>query len=304
MGKILDIFTIVVWGIFIIYLVYKFIQSIRMVPTKRAYIVERLGKYTATLGPGFHALIPFLDKVVFIRDLKEETMDVPPQECFTRDNVKVEVDGVTYISVMDPVKACYGITNYRMGAIQLAQTTTRSAIGTLDLDQTFEERDTINLKVVEALSDAGESWGIRVHRFEIKNITPPTSVQDSMEKQVNAERERRAIVARSEGDKQSKINKSDGLKMELINKAKGEMQKRINEAEGKAQEIEAIAEATAESIKKMATVISLPGGKEAIRLQLSENFIHSLDEMATNDTEVILPADMLNVKEMLHNIGL
>ena len=205
------------WGVLFCIVIFKFLQSIRLVPTKKAYIVERLGKYHKTLSAGFHALIPFVDNVTFIQDLKETTIDVPPQDCFTKDEVNVEVDGVIYLSVIDATKASYGVTDYVFAAIELAQTTTRSVIGTLDLDKTFVERDLISSNVVQVLNSAGESWGIRVHRYEIKNISPPSSVQASMEKQVTAERDRRAILATSEGDKQARINKSEGRKMEMIN---------------------------------------------------------------------------------------
>ena len=205
----IDLFVLVVWGVIFLVLAYKFVQAICLVPTKSAYVVERLGNYRCTLEAGFHALIPFVDRVAYVQDLKEETIDVPPQECFSKDEVNVEVDGVIYIQVVDPVKASYGITDYRFAAMQLAQTTTRSVIGTLELDRTFEERDLISAKVVEVLDKAGEVWGIRVHRYEIKNITPPLTVKNAMELQVNAERERRAILAKSLGDKQSRINRSD-----------------------------------------------------------------------------------------------
>ena len=173
MSTVFEVFNLAVWGILFLVLIVKFLRSIRLVPTQSAYIVERLGNYSRTLNPGFHALVPFVDKVAFIRDLKEETVDVPPQECFTRDEVQVEVDGVLYISVIDPVKASYGVTDYSFAAMQLAQTTTRSVIGTLELDRTFEERDLISAKVVEVLEKAGETWGIRLHRYEIKNLSPP-----------------------------------------------------------------------------------------------------------------------------------
>lgn len=303
----MDVFSMInltVWGAITLFVIFKFVRSIRLVPTKYAYIVERLGKYHGTLGAGFHMLIPFIDKVAYIVDLKEETIDVPPQECFTFDNVKVEVDGVMYISVADPQKASYGITDYREGAIQLAQTTTRSIIGTLELDKTFEERSLISSKVVEVLSDAGASWGISVHRFEIKNIAPPASVQDAMEKQVSAERERRSIVAKAEGDKQSRINRSEGLKMELINRSEGEMQRRINDAEGYAQEILAIAEATAESIGKIAGAIRVDGGREAIRLQLCEKYIETLNRLAAEKTSIIIPKNLLSLEDLLADVGL
>ena len=297
-----DIFNLVVWGAFFLILVSKFFTSIRVVPTQSAYIVERLGQYTKTLGPGFHALIPFFDRVAFIHDLKEEAVDVPPQECFTKDEVRVEVDGVMYISVTDPVKASYGVTQYSFAATQLAQTTTRSVIGTLDLDRTFEERDLISSRVVEVLERAGEIWGIRVHRYEIKNLTPPPTVHEAMEKQVTAERERRAVVARSEGDRQSRINMSEGEKMETINRSEGQMQRQINEAEGRAEEILAIAKATALSIERVSAAINVDGGQESIRLQLAEKFLTRLTVLAVRETRVVLPADLTSLEEVLKSI--
>jgi regulator of protease activity HflC (stomatin/prohibitin superfamily) len=293
-----------IWGIIFAIFVLKLFQSICLVPTKSAYIVERLGKYHSTLDAGFHALIPFFDKVAYIHDLKEETIDVPPQECFSSDEVNVEVDGVIYISVTDPVKASYGITDYRYAAIQLAQTTTRSVIGTLDLDRTFEERDVISAKVVEVLDEAGSMWGIRVHRYEIKNITPPETVKNAMEMQVNAERERRALLAKSEGDKQSKINRSEGVMAETINRSEGEMQRRINEAEGKAQEILTLAKATAESIERLAVVISSEGGQSALRMQLGEQYMRQLDGLSKPDSRIVLPGNLVNFEYWMDSIGL
>jgi regulator of protease activity HflC (stomatin/prohibitin superfamily) len=292
----------IIWGIIFLVLIVKFFQSIRLVPTQSAYLVERLGKYHKTLEAGFHALIPFLDKVTFIQDLKEESIDVPPQDCFSKDEVNVTVDGVIYISVTDPVKASYGITDYRYGAVQLAQTTTRSVIGTLELDRTFEERDLISAKVVEVLDAAGMSWGIRVHRYEIKNIIPPETVKNAMEKQVNAEREKRAILAKSEGDKQSRINRSEGLKTELINRSEGEKQRRINEAEGHAAEITAIAGATAESIEKIASVVSEPGGKRAMNLQLGEEYLAAMAGLS--ESKVILPANLADFESWMTGLGI
>jgi len=300
----IDIAVMLVWAAIFLIFIIKLFQSIRLVPTKSAYIVERLGKYRCTLEAGFHALIPFFDKVAYIHDLKEETIDVPPQDCFSKDEVNVEVDGVIYISVMDPVKASYGITNYRYAAMQLAQTTTRSVIGTLDLDKTFEERDLISAKVVEVLDAAGQVWGIKVHRYEIKNITPPATVRNAMEMQVNAERERRAILAQSEGDKQSKINRSEGIKAEMINVSEGEMQKRINEAEGKAEEILTIAHATAASIEKMAQELSAPGGQNALRLQLGQQYLAKLQGLNNNDTKVILPGNLMDFESWMRSVGL
>ncbi len=299
-----DIFNFLVWGILFFTVVIKFFKSICLVPTKTAYIVERFGKYSETLGPGFHALIPFVDKVSFIHDLKEETIDVPPQDCFSKDEVNVRVDGVIYISITDPAKASYGINNYRFAAVQLAQTTTRSVIGTIDLDKTFEERDLISAKVVEVLDRAGDSWGIRVHRYEIKNITPPNSVRDAMEKQVTAEREKRAILARSEGDKQSRINMSEGKKMEMINISEGEMQRKINEAEGKAEEILTISKATAESIIKVGAALNKEGGEKAIKMQLSQQYLSKLANLADGETRVILPANISDFESLLSKVGL
>lgn len=299
-----DLAVMVIWGLIFTIFGIKLFQSIRLVPTKSAYIVERLGKYHSTLDAGFHALIPFVDKVAYIHDLKEETIDVPPQECFSSDEVNVEVDGVIYISVTDPVKASYGITDYRYAAIQLAQTTTRSVIGTLDLDRTFEERDVISAKVVEVLDQAGAMWGIRVHRYEIKNITPPETVKNAMEMQVNAERERRALLAKSEGDKQSKINRSEGIKAETVNRSEGEMQRRINEAEGKAEEILTLSRATAESIERLASVIAAPGGHNALRMQLGEQYMKQLDGLSYKNSRVVLPGNMVDFDYWMNSIGL
>lgn len=300
----LKIFNLTVWGLALLGLAVEFVRSIRLVPNQKAYVVERLGRYHKTLRAGFHAMLPFLDKVVQVLDLREETIDVEPQECFTGDEVKVEVDGVMYISVVDPVKATYGITAYRIGAVQLAQTTTRAVIGKLDLDRTFEEREMISSKVVEVLERAGQSWGIRVHRYEIKNIQPPMTVQDAMEKQVTAERNRRAIVAKAEGQRQSMINRSEGAKQELINRSEGEQQRRVNEAEGKAQEILAIAEATAQSLEKIAEAIEQPGGAAALELQLAERFLAELSHLARPETEVLLPLDLGRLRDILEGLQL
>ncbi len=300
----MEIFNLVVWGVFFFIAIVGFFRAIRLVPTKRAFIVERLGKYRITLRAGFHALVPFVDKVTFQLDLKEETVDVPPQDCFTKDEVKVEVDGVMYISVVDPVRAAYGITDYRMAAIQLAQTTIRSVIGTIELDRTFEERELISARVVQVLSEAGENWGVQVHRYEIKNISPPESVRVAMERQVTAERDRRALVAKAEGDRQARINRSEGDKTELVNLSQGDMQSRINEAEGQAGAILALAEATAESITVVARAVSQPAGEQAMRLQLVERYLSSLSQLARSDVNVLLPADLSQLDGLLAGAGL
>ncbi|MBI4978020.1 MAG: paraslipin [Spirochaetes bacterium] len=304
MLQTLDILSKFIFIALGIYVAIKLLRSIRVVPNMTALIVERLGKYHRTLQPGFHILVPFLDKVAFSRDLKEEAMTVEPQSCFTRDNVKVEVDGIIYMSVIDPVAASYGITDYRMAAIQLTQTTTRSVIGTIDLDKTFEERDLINATVVKTLGEAAAGWGMKVHRYEVKNIVPPTSVKNAMEKMMTAERDRRAMISRAQGHKQAKINDSEGKLRELVNLSEGEKMKRINEAEGRAREIEAIAEATAESIAKIANAISLPNGDEAIRMRLAQQQLGNLMHVAQKGTRVILPLDITNMQQTLEGLAL
>lgn len=293
-----------VLGLLCVYILFKFIQSIQLVPTQRAYIVERLGNYHKTLGPGFHALVPFFDKVKYKQDLREETIEVEPQECFTKDNVKVEVDGVIYLAVIDPVNASYGVTDYRFAAVQLAQTTTRSIIGTMDLDDTFEDRAIINKEVVQVLSEMEKAWGIRVLRYEIKNIYTPKTIQNAMERQMTAERERRATIAKSEGIMQSTINDAEGEKEEIINISEGEMQRQINEAEGVAQEIESIAEATAISIEEIADALSQEKGKEAMQMRLAEQYINQLSKLASDKNDVIIPKDVTNYDSIMSGLSL
>lgn len=300
----MELVSQIILGVFAIYLTFKFLQAIRLVPNQYAHIVERLGNYHTTLGPGFHALIPFVDKVVYKQDLREETIEVEPQECFTKDNVKVEVDGVIYISVMDPVNASYGVTNYRYAAVQLAQTTTRSVIGQMDLDETFEERAKMSMEVVRVLSEMEMPWGIKVHRYEIKNIITPRTVQNAMERQMTAERERRAVIARSEGVKESRINDAQGRREEIINISKAEMQRRINEAEGRAQEIAAIAEATASSIEQVADALMQTGGIDAMHLQLKEKYIGTLSGLGRKENQIILPKDISSYDALMEGLSL
>jgi regulator of protease activity HflC (stomatin/prohibitin superfamily) len=297
------IFTAIIAGFFI-FLLVELIRAIRLVPAQAEYIQERFGKYHQTLKAGFHIMLPFIDKVSFIQDLKEQTVDVPPQHCFTKDEIQVEVDGVIYMKVVDSAMASYGITDYRYAAVQLAQTTTRAIIGTLELDKTFEERETISGKVVQVLDEATLKWGVRILRFEIKNLTPPESVRKSMEKQVTAERTRRAILQQATGQKQSLINTSEGRMAEMINRSEGEKQKRINEAQGRAQEIIAIGSATAESISKVAEKINGTGGSEAVRLELGQKYIDSLSSLANRNTKVILSGNLTNMDQMLKDMGL
>jgi regulator of protease activity HflC (stomatin/prohibitin superfamily) len=292
-----------VWSFVALIVGIRLLRSIRVVPQRRAYLVERLGRYSATLQSGFHVLLPFLDRVVAELDLREETIDVPPQDCFTQDEVKVVVDGVIYLSVTDPVKATYGSTNYKFAATQLAQTTTRSVIGQLSLDQTFEERSLLSTRVVSVLEQAGQDWGIRVHRYEIKNIAPPPTVHQAMEQQVTAERQRRALIAKSMGDKESRIRKSEGLKNEMVNVSEGAKQKRINEAEGRANEILALAQATAQSIEKLGQALSMPGGAQALQLQLGQRYLEELATAARPSTQILIPADLSDLDSLLRGIA-
>lgn len=267
----------------------------RIVPQKQAWIVERLGKYRVTLGAGLHLLVPFIDNVSYKRDLKEQAIDVPPQQCVTRDNIIVEVDGILYLQVIDPVKASYGIENYLFACAQLAQTTLRSEIGQLELDRTFEERAAINAAICQEVDKASDPWGVKITRYEIKTIKPPTSVLDAMEKQMRAEREKRAIIAESEGERQSRINRAEGEKQEAIAHSEGEKQKRINEAAGKAEEIRLIAEATANGIATIANAINAEGGDKAVNLRLAEQYINEFGKLAKTGNTMILPTDLANV---------
>ncbi|MEP0006875.1 MAG: stomatin-like protein [Balneola sp.] len=302
--EIVELISKILIGLITLFVVFKVMKSLRLVPNQYSYIVERLGNYHKTLGPGFHALVPFVDKVVYKQDLREETIEVEPQECFTKDNVKVEVDGVIYLSVMDPVNASYGVTDYRYAAIQLAQTTTRSVIGLMDLDQTFEERAFMSKEVVKVLSEIEIPWGIKVHRYEIKNILTPRTVQNAMERQMTAERDRRAVIAKSEGVQGSKVNDAEGIKAEMVNISEAEMQRQINEAEGLANEIESIATATAISIEKIAAALSQPMGAEAMKLRLSEKYLNTLEGLGQDKNDIILPKDISSYDAVMKGLSL
>jgi regulator of protease activity HflC (stomatin/prohibitin superfamily) len=271
--------TIVTIGI-VILVVITIIKTARIVPQKSAFIVERLGKYAKTLEAGFHILFPFIERVAYKHSLKEVAVDVPSQSCITRDNIAVEIDGVLYLQVMDPAKASYGIDNYMFASTQLAQTTMRSEVGKLELDRTFEERENINAAIIQAVDKASDPWGVKITRYEIKNIEPPDSVKDALEKQMRAEREKRAAIAESEGQRQAITNVAEGDKQEAIKKSEGEKMKRINEAEGRAQEIELVATATAEGIRKIAESIKAPGGEEAVNLRVAEQYIKEFGNLA------------------------
>jgi regulator of protease activity HflC (stomatin/prohibitin superfamily) len=274
-------------------------KTFKVVPQRTAFIIERLGKFNATLGAGFQMVIPFLDKVAYKHTLKEQAIDVASQICITRDNIAVEVDGILYLQVVDPQKASYGIDNYKFASIQIAQTTMRSIIGKMELDKTFEERDNINTSIVEAVDKASDPWGVKVTRYEVKNITPPQSIKDAMEKQMRAEREKRAMIAESEGQRQAKINVSDGDKQELIRRSEGEKQKRINEAEGRAAEILKVAEATAEGIRKIAESIKTEGGREAVNLRIAEQYIGEFGKLAKQNNTMIIPTNMADISSII-----
>jgi len=280
----------------VIFLGFILIASmIKIVPQRTAIIVERLGKYRATFTAGFQILIPFIDKVRYRHTLKEQAIDVAPQICITRDNIAVEVDGILYLQVLDPQKASYGIDNYRFASIQIAQTTMRSVIGKLELDRTFEERETINVSIVEAVDKASEPWGVKVSRYEVKNISPPQSIKDAMEKQMRAEREKRAVIAESEGTRQAKINNADGDKQEYILKSEGEKMRRINEAAGRASEIEQVAVATANGLRAIANAISDENGLNAVNLRIAEQYLTAFGNLAKTNNTMILPSNLSDI---------
>ncbi|HBP89459.1 MAG TPA: paraslipin [Nitrospiraceae bacterium] len=270
-----------------------------VVPQQSAYVVERLGRYSTTLNAGLHILIPFLDVIRYKHTLKEMALDVPEQICITRDNVQVGVDGVLYIKVLDAERASYGITDYRFAISQLAQTTLRSEIGKIDLDKTFEERTTINISVVNELDKASSPWGAKVLRYEIRNINPPKDVLSAMEKQMRAEREKRAVVLASEGQRDAAINEAEGDKQQVIKASEAKRQQQINEAEGEASAILAIATATAEGIRKVAEAIQLPGGYEAVQLRVAEQYIGEFGELAKASNTLVLPASVSDVGSMI-----
>ncbi|WP_447970435.1 SPFH domain-containing protein [Nitrospira sp. M1] len=270
-----------------------------VVPQQSAYVVERLGKYSATIGAGFHILIPFLDVIRYKHTLKEVAMDVPEQICITNDNVQVGVDGVLYIKVLDAERASYGITDYHFAISQLAQTTLRSEIGKIDLDRTFEERTNINVQVVNELDKASSPWGIKVLRYEIRNINPPQDVLNAMEKQMRAEREKRAVVLTSEGQRDAAINNAEGEKQKVIKASEARQQQQINEAEGEAAAILAIASATSEGIRKVAEAIQNNGGYEAVQLRVAEQYIQEFGELAKSSNTLVLPASVSDVGSMI-----
>lgn len=291
--------SLVILGVLSILVVIIVYRTAVIVPQRSEFVVERLGKYSRTLAAGFHILIPFLDVVAYKRSLKEEVLDISSQDCITRDNVSVSVDGVLYIQVTDSRLSAYGIDDYKFASAQLAQTSLRSAIGKIELDKTFEERETLNSQIVQAVDEAAQNWGIKVLRYEIKDIRPPGTVMEAMEKQMRAEREKRAEIALSEGDRQSRINRAEGLKTEAIRVSEGEKQKRINEAEGQAFEIEMVAGATAKGVREIASALNEKGGDLAANLRVAEQFVEQFGNLAKEGNTLILPGNLADVSSVV-----
>ena len=291
--------NLIALGFILLLVVVAMFKTAVVVPQRSENVVERLGKYITTLTAGFHILIPFFDKVAYKRVLKEEPIDIAAQTCITADNVTLEVDGILYLQVVNSKMSAYGIDNYHFAAAQLAQTSLRSAIGKISLDNTFEARETLNGQVVLALDEAASNWGVKVLRYEIKDIQPPRTVLEAMEKQMKAEREKRAEIARSEGQKQATLNRAEGDRGEAIFLSEGEKIKRVNEAEGKALEILKVAEATAEGIKRVAEALALPGGKEAASLDVAKKYLGEFGKLAKENNTMIIPGNLTDMSSMV-----
>ena len=290
------IIVFVLIALLILFVLYK---TAVVVPQQSAYVIERLGRYHGTLNAGFHLLVPFVDAIRYQHTLKEQAMDIPAQVCITRDNVQVGVDGILYMKVLNPERASYGIANYTFAISQLAQTTLRSEVGKIDLDRTFEERTSINLSVVGELDKASEAWGVKVLRYEIKNIEPPQDVLAAMEKQMRAEREKRAVILTSEGQRDAAINTAEGEKQQVIKASEASRQRRINEAEGQAAAIRAVASATAEGIREVAGAIRTDGGIEAVQLRVAEQYVTQFGQIARQTNTVVVPANVSDVAGMI-----
>jgi len=274
--------------------------AIKVVPQQNAWVIERLGKYHGTLAPGLNFIMPFLDRVAYRHGLKEIPMDVPSQVCITRDNTQLQVDGILYFQVTDPMRASYGASNYVVAITQLAQTTLRSVIGKLELDKTFEERDMINAKVVEAIDEAALNWGVKVLRYEIKDLTPPAEILRSMQAQITAEREKRAVIATSEGKRQEEINLAEGQKQAAIAKSEGEKQAAINNAQGQAAAITEVANATAVALARIGTAIRQPGGEQAVQLKVAERAVEAYSQLASQArTTLVVPSNMTEVSALI-----
>jgi regulator of protease activity HflC (stomatin/prohibitin superfamily) len=274
-------------------------RSVKVVPQQNAWVVERLGKYDRTLVPGLNFLFPFVDRAAYRHSLKEIPLDVPSQVCITRDNTQLTVDGILYFQVTDPMRASYGASNYIVAITQLAQTTLRSVIGKMELDKTFEERDAINASVVQALDEAAANWGVKVLRYEIKDLTPPAAILHAMQAQITAEREKRALIAASEGRRQEQINIATGEREAFIARSEGEKQAEINNAQGQASAILAVAEASAEAIRKIAAAIQSPGGEQAVQLKVAEKAVEAYAQLAQKNNTMIVPGNMTEVSALI-----
>ena len=286
----------IVIAVLVLFVVFR---TAVVVPQQSAYVVERLGRYYTTMNAGFHILVPFVDVIRYRHSLKEAAYDIAAQVCITRDNVQVGVDGVLYLKVLNPERASYGISDYLFAITQLAQTTLRSEVGKIDLDRTFEERTAINAAVVGELDKASEAWGVKVLRYEIKNITPPSDVLAAMEKQMRAEREKRAVILTSEGQRDAAINTAEGEKQQVIKESEADRQRQINEAEGQAQAILAVATATAEGIRRVAEAIRTDGGMEAVQLRVAEQYVEQFGNLAKTTNTVVVPATLTDVSGMI-----
>ena len=274
-------------------------RTVIVVPQQSAFIVELLGKYSRTLSAGLHILVPFMENITYKHNLKERAVDIPEQICITKDNVQVGIDGVLYLQILDAARASYGISDYNFAIAQLAQTTLRSEIGKLDLDRTFEERQTINVNVVNELDKATEPWGVKVLRYEIKNINPPHDVLQAMEKQMRAEREKRAVILTSEGERDAKINQAEGEKQRVIKESEAARQRQINEAQGEAEAILAVATATAEGLQRVAGAVSAQGGREAMQLRVAEDYIQQFGNLAKQNNTLVVPANLSDIASMI-----
>ncbi|MBC8739908.1 paraslipin [Paraburkholderia sp. UCT31] len=289
----------IVGAVLLIVVIVLASQTIKIVPQQHAWVLERLGRYQATLTPGLSFAFPFVDRVAYKHVLKEIPLEVPSQVCITRDNTQLQVDGVLYFQVTDPMKASYGSSNFVFAITQLSQTTLRSVIGKLELDRTFEERDFINHSIVSALDEAAANWGVKVLRYEIKDLTPPKEILHAMQAQITAEREKRALIAASEGRKQEQINIASGGREAAIQKSEGERQAAINQAQGQAAAILAVAEANAQAIQKIAAAIQLNGGMDAVNLKVAEQYVNAFSNLARQGTTLIVPGDMSNMSSMI-----
>jgi regulator of protease activity HflC (stomatin/prohibitin superfamily) len=294
----MDAFTIAVLAVVALVIVV-IARTAVVVPQQSGYVVENLGKYSRTLRAGFHILIPFIERIAYRHSLKERAFDIPEQVCITKDNVQVGVDGVLYLQVLDPERASYGIHDFVFAISQLAQTTLRSEIGKIDLDRTFEERAAINANVVSELDKATDPWGVKVLRYEIRNINPPADVLEAMEKQMRAEREKRAVILESEGVRDAQINRAEGEKQKVIKESEAKRQQQINEAEGEAEAILAVAEATAQGLTRVAAAVSAPGGPEAMQLRIAEQYVEQFGRIAKQGNTLVVPANLSDVASML-----